>query len=129
MRSYQFPQMFNTNSSRIWRSDEYLEATQQNAIILLHCERGELACDPYFGLMLKHFLFNQNNFVLRDQIIDVIYTQLAIFMPQIKVRRQDIEIIQDKEKGKLYCNFHGISQIDYQVQTYNLVLLENTENY
>ena len=129
MRSYQWPQMFNTNSSRIWREDEHLEATKQNAVILLHCERGELFGDPYFGLMLKHYLFNQNNYVLRDQIIDIIYTQLAIFMPQVKVKRSDIEIIQDKEKGKLYCNFHGISQIDYQVETFNLVLLENTENY
>lgn len=129
MRSYQWPQMFNTNSSRIWKEDEHLDATKQNAILLLHCVRGELFGDPYFGLMLKHYLFNQNNYVLRDQIIDVIYTQLAVFMPQVKVKRENIEIIQDKEKGKLYCNFHGISQIDYQVETFNLVLLENTENY
>lgn len=129
MRSFQWPQMFNTNSSRIWKEEDHLVATKQNAVILLHCVRGELCGDPYFGLMLKHFLFNQNNYALRDQIIDIIYTQLAIFMPQIRVKRNDIEIIQDKEKGKLYCNFHAISQIDYQVQTFNLVLLENTENY
>ena len=67
MRSFQWPQMFNTNSSRIWRSDEYLEATQQNVSLLMHCERGELFGDPYFGLMLKHFLFNQNNFVLSPE--------------------------------------------------------------
>jgi hypothetical protein len=34
MRSYKFPKMFNTNSSRIWREDEYNEATRQNALRL-----------------------------------------------------------------------------------------------
>lgn len=96
--------------------------------MLLHCERGELFGDPYFGLMLKHFMFDQNNYVLRDQLIDVIYTQLATFIPQVYVKRSDIQLIRDKgERGKLYCSFHGVSQIDYQVQTYNLVLFDQSD--
>ena len=89
--------------------------------------RGELFGDPYFGLMLKKLMFDQNSYILKDTIIDMIYTQLAIFIPQIKVRRQDIDIVQDREKGKLYCNFSGINQIDYQHNTFNLVLLEDNE--
>ena len=94
---------------------------------MLHSTRGELFGDPYFGLMLKNYLFDQNSSALRDAIIDMIYTQLAIFIPQVKVRREDIDIIQDREKGKLYCNFSGINQIDYQPNTFNLVLFDERD--
>jgi len=127
MRSICFPNMFNTNSTNVWKESEYNEATTQNTILVLHTERGELFSDPYFGLMLKHYLFDQNNYILRDAIADMVYTQLAIFIPQIHVERPDIKIVQDKQKGKLICTFHGTNQIDYKTDTYNLVLYENTE--
>lgn len=126
MRSYKFPNMFNTNSSQIWRADEYGKATRQNALILLQSERGELTCDPYFGILLKHYMFNQNSYILKDMLIDTIYTQIAIFLPQVKVSRNNIDIISDKVKGKLYCSFSGISQIDYTYNTFNLLLFDET---
>lgn len=127
MRSIKFPKMFNPNSTRVWKSSEYLDATKQNTILLLHTTRGELFGDPYFGLMLKRYLFDQNSYILKDNIIDMIYTQLALFIPQVRVKREDIDIIQDREKGKLYCRFSGISQIDYTYSTYNLVLFDEGE--
>lgn len=127
MRSIKFPKMFNTNNTRVWGSAEYKEATQQNTKLLLHCERGELIGDPYFGLLLKHFMFDPNSYILRDQIIDMIYTQLAQFIPQVKVERKNISVYQDREKGKLYCEFSGINQIDYTVNTYSLVLFDVSE--
>ena len=127
MRSWKFPKMFNTNSSNIWKSSEYLSQTKQNTTILLQCERGELFGDTYFGIMLKHYLFDQNNYILKDAIIDTIYTQLAIFIPQIKVQRNDIQIEQNKQLGKLICSFSGINQIDYTNNTYNLVLIDESE--
>ena len=127
MRSIKFPKMFNPNSTRVWKSSEHLEATKQNTKLLLNTSRGELFGDPYFGLMFKRYLFDQNSYILKDAIIDMIYTQLAIFIPQVKVKREDIEIIQDRERGKLYCRFSGISQIDYTFNTYNLVLFDEKE--
>jgi len=127
MRSLKFPKMFNTNSTNVWKSSEYLDATKQNTMLLLHTTRGELFGDPYFGLMIKRYLFDQNNYVLRDAIIDTIYTQLAIFIPQVNIKRSDIEIVQDKEKGKLYCNFSGISQVDYTFNTFSLVLFNDQD--
>lgn len=127
MRSLKFPKMFNTNSSNVWKSSEYLAQTKQNTIILLQCERNELFGDPYFGIMLKHYLFDQNNYILRDAIIDTIYTQLSLFIPQIRVQRKDISIVQNKEKGKLYCTFLGVNQIDYTTNTYSIVLLEESD--
>ena len=127
MRSIKFPKMFNPTSTRVWKSTEHLDATKQNTKLLLHTNRGELFGDPYFGLMFKRYLFDQNSYILRDAIIDMIYTQLAIFIPQIKIKREDIEIIQDRERGKLYCRFSGVSQIDYTFNTYNLVLFDEKE--
>ena len=126
MRSYKFPKMFQSNSSRIWRTDEYGKATRQNALLLLQSERGELECDPYFGILLKHYLFNQNSYILKDILIDTIYTQLAIFLPQIKITRNAINIVADPLKGKLYCSFSGTSQIDYTHNTFNLLLFDDT---
>ena len=97
MRSIKFPNMFRSNSTEVWKSSEYLKATKQNTFLILQTERGELECDPYFGLMLKHYLFSQNNYILKDMLIDTIYTQLALFLPQLKILRNSIEIIQDKE--------------------------------
>lgn len=127
MRSIKFPKMFNNSSTRVWKSSEYKEATTQNTKLLLNSERGELIGDPYFGLLIKHFMFDPNSYILRDQIIDMIYTQLAVFIPQVKVERKNISIFQDKEKAKLYCEFTGINQIDFTVNTYYLVLFEETE--
>jgi phage baseplate assembly protein W len=124
MRSYKFPKMFNTNSSRIWREDEYNKATKQNVLILLMTERGELECDPYFGIMLKHYMFNQNSYILKDMLIDTIYTQIAIFLPQVKISRDSIDIISDPGKGRLYCSFSGTNQIDYTHNTFNLLLFD-----
>lgn len=127
MKSLKFPRMFNSNSTRVWTTQEHKQATLQNTKILLNCERGDLIGDPYFGLLLKHFLFDQNSYVLRDQIIDMIYTQLASFIPQVKVERKDITIFQDREKAKLYCEFKGVNQIDYKLDTYQLVLFDEKE--
>jgi hypothetical protein len=126
MRSYKFPKMFKSNSSRIWREDEYNKATKQNVLILLQSERGELECDPYFGILLKHYMFNQNSYILKDMLIDTIYTQIAIFLPQVKVSRNSIDIISDNTKGRLYCSFSGINQIDYTHNTFNLLLFDES---
>ena len=55
-----------------------------------------------------------------------VYTQIAIFMPQVKISRNNIEIISDPLKGRLYCSFSGINQIDYTHNTFNLLLFDET---
>ena len=127
MRSLKFPNMFSSNSSNVWKESEYLEATKQNTKLLLQTRRGELLGDPYFGLVLEQYLFDQNNYILREALIDIMYTQIALFIPQIKVRRQDIKIVQTKEKGKVYCQFSGISQLDFTNNTFNLLLYQHSE--
>ena len=127
MRPLKFPNIFNTNNSNVWPSKSFKESTTQNLMLLLNTERGELLGDPYFGCRIKSNLFNQNNQVLDDILINEIYNQIALFMPQIRVNRQDITISRE-ERGKLYISIRGISQIDYTEVSYNLVMLENAED-
>lgn len=128
VRSIKFPQMFATNSTYVWKSSEYKQSTKQNLKLLLASERKELFGDPYFGMLFKSFMFNQNNYILRDQVIDMVYTQIALFMPQVKLERKDIAIWQDKEKGKLYCEFSALNKVDYTLDTYQLVLFDQSES-
>lgn len=127
MRSIRFPKMFSTNHTNVWNSNEFLQATKQNTKLTLLTNKGEVFGDPYFGLLLKQYMFDQNSYVLRDILIDMIYNQLAIFIPQVRIKRQDISIVQDVAKGQLICTFSGVSQIDYTINTFELVLFdENT---
>ena len=119
MTSIKFPKMFSPNSTNIVKD---FDATKQNMLLLLHSEKGELFGDPYFGIRLKRYIYDQNNYILKDIIIDEIYTQLALFMPQLRVSRNDIDIVQDK--ATLYCSFKAINQIDFTTNTYNLVLYD-----
>ena len=126
MKSIKFPRIFSSNHTRVWLSTEYMDATKQNIKLLIQTLRGELLGDPYFGTTIKKFMFEPNSPVLRDIIADIIYTQLALFIPQLKVRREDIIIRQDREKGKLYCYFSGVCQIDYTTMGFDLVLFESS---
>lgn len=123
MRSIMFPNMFKSNSTNVTTSS--LQATKQNTKLLLYSEKGSLFGDPYFGIRLKRYIFDQNNYILKDILIDEIYTQLALFIPQLKVERKDIKIVQ--EMAKIYCSFKGTNQIDFTVNSYNLVLYNENE--
>jgi phage baseplate assembly protein W len=101
------------------------EATLQNLKYLLSSEQGELLGDPYFGVKLKRYLFDQNNYVLKDILIDEIYTQVATFMPQLRISRKDIEIEQDGTT--LNCSIKAINLLDYTTDMYNIVLLTGEE--
>lgn len=125
MRSFKFPKMFNTNSSRIWKEDKHKQATQQNLTILLHCERGELFGDPYFGLLFRHYLFDQNTVLIEDALIDMIYNQVVLFMPQLRINRNDVSLIRNKERGKIYCNFVAVDQIDFTTNMYQLLVFQS----
>ena len=55
-------------------------------------------------------------------IIDEIYTQLALFMPQLIVNRRDIKI--EADRAKLYCRFKATNQANFKTDTYSLVLYD-----
>lgn len=128
MKSIKFPQMFGTSHTEVWQESEYKKATAQNLKLALQSMRGELLGDPYFGMLLHQYTFDQNSYILRDILIDMVYTQVAIFIPQLKVERRDITIFQDRRRGHLLCQIYGVNKIDYTPNTYELILMtaENT---
>lgn len=123
IKSIAFPNMLNHNKIQVIDND--YDSTLQAIKLTLGSEKGEFKFDPYFGIRLKRYMFEQNNFVLQDLLLDEIYEQLVNFVPQIIIKRKDISFT--KERGILYINIKCINKIDFNLNTYNLVLFENQD--
>lgn len=119
MRSIAFPHMFNKTTTNIV-SNYY--ATLQNLELLLLSTKGELFGDPYYGSNLKKYLYDQNDVILKDLIIDDIYSAIVLFMPQIKVNRKDIVITSDG-KSKISISIKATDMASFETNMYNIVLL------
>ena len=122
MKSRAFPKMFNNASTNII---EDREATESNLRLLLLSEKNELLGDPYFGIQLKKYLFEQNNSVMDTMLIDDIYTAIALFLPQLVVRRQDITLTH--QGTELICSIVGTNQLNFQLDSYDIVMLRDEE--
>lgn len=118
MNSIEFPYFLSGSSTKIV-SDH--DATYNNLRLLLKSDKLGLFGDPDYGTNLKRLLFNQNNTVLRDVVIDDIYTAILQFMPQILVDRKNITITTDG--NTLYANIKAQNMIDYTTDIYNLSLM------
>lgn len=121
MRSIAFPNIFSkTNVNMV----EDYDASLQNLLLLLWSNKGELFGDPYYGTNLKRYLFDQNDIILRDLIIDDIYTTIKLFMPQIIVDRKDI-IIKSDNRGTLTAVIKATNRLDFTTDLYSIVLLQS----
>ena len=123
MSAIEFPNMFNTSNTKIVTDSH--SATIQNLKLLLTSEKGELFGDPFFGIRLKKYVYNQNNYVLRDILIDEIYSQILVFMPQLIVMRKDIKI--EQEKNKLTLKIKATNKVDFTTNMYELALFDDEE--
>lgn len=122
MESIAFPKMISHNY--VQTVSDY-DATLQNMKLVLGSEKGEFVFDPFFGIRLKRYMFEQNNAILMDILIDEIYEQLVIFMPQLIITRKDITLTADRYK--VYGNIKARNQRDFELNSYNLVLFNNQE--
>jgi phage baseplate assembly protein W len=112
-----------SNTSTVLVKDK--SATLSNLKLLLASDKRSLFGDPYFGTNLKKLTFEQNNQILRDLVIDDIYTAIIDFMPQIWVRRSDITI--RSERAKIYVEIRATNLLDYQTNLYTIDLTEMEE--
>lgn len=117
MYSIAFPDMFSTATTNIF--SDY-DATLSNLKLLLMSNKLSLFGDPYFGTNLTKYLFDNNNTVLRDLVIDDIYTNIATFMPQLIVSRNDIKIKQ--KKTQLFVELTAKNIIDNVNNLYEIQL-------
>ena len=92
MYSFSFPSMLSSARSNLIEDHN---AIKSNLILLLSSDKTSLFGDPFFGTDLKRFIFEQNNKVIKDLIIDEIYEDIITFMPQVYLNRNDIVITTD----------------------------------
>jgi len=122
MNSINFPKMFTTTTTKVVK--EY-DATSQDLVLLLKSEKGELIGDPFFGIRLKRYIFNQNSSILRDVLIDEIYSQLLVFAPQLTLTREDIKI--EHVGNRLIAKIKAINKVDFTTNMYQISLFTNEE--
>lgn len=118
MYSIQFPDMVSGVSTKLVQDHG---ATSQNLKLMLLSDRGSLFGDPYFGTLWRKLIFDQNNEILRDIIIDDILTSIETFMPQLLTKREDIEVTSDKYNVSI--NIKALNLIDYETDMYSIKLM------
>ena len=122
MNSISFPKLFNTTSTKVVKD---YAATLQDMKLLLLSECGELFGDPFFGVRLKRYAFNQNNSILAQTLIEEIYTQLLVFAPQLIITRKDIKL--EHKGNRVIVNIKALNKVDYTTDMYSVVLLQGDE--
>ena len=120
IKSIAFPNMF-TRTSTNFVTDK--EATFQNLKYLILSEKGELFGDPFYGVGLKKYLFDQNDTIIRDLVLDDMYTAIATFMPQLRINRNDLKL-RTGDKGEIFVDIRAVNQLDFTTDLYSIVLLE-----
>ena len=100
-------------------------ATSQNLKLLLLSTKQTLLGDPYYGTNLRNMIFEKNNTVLRDLVIDDILTNVNLYMPQIKLNRENIEVTSDGQT--VYVKITAQNIVDYNFETYSIKLLSVEE--
>ena len=125
MNSINFPKIFNGNSTIINYEDNSNKSVLEWLHLLLSSESGTLLCDPDFGLRLRRYTFDQNNYILRDIIIDEIYTQIMTFCPAVYLERKNISI--KHEDNILYATIVCKNKKTFETNMFDLILYEDEE--
>lgn len=121
MYSISFPKIFNDTKTLLLKNTE---ATASNLWLLLKSDKRALFGDPFFGTSLKRAIFEQNDGILVDLVIDEIYTSITTFMPQIKLHRENIKLTSDGVD--VFCNITCTDLTDYTTNLYKINLTEET---
>ena len=119
MYSIAFPDMLGVARTKLYKDRD---ATLSNLKLLLLSFKGNLLGDPYYGTNLHKIIYSNNHQILRDLIIDDIYTAIAEFMPQLRVTREDIRIYGDD--NHLYANINALNLLNYTTNLYEINLTE-----
>ena len=122
MQSIAYPDMF-TSSRTLTYTDH--DATLSNLILLLKSDKNSLFGDPDFGTNLQKVIFMQNNIVLQDLVIDEIYSCIQIYIPQLYLKRTDIQLYA--KDNKLYCKINATNLIDHTNNLYEVPLATQGE--
>ena len=111
--------MFSRDGTRTMLLEDH-KATFSNLKLVLAATKNSLLGDPDFGSLLKRKLFEQDTPILKDLIIDDIYTTIITFMPQLVLKRSDITVTTDKID--VFVTLKCTNLIDYELDTYTINL-------
>ena len=123
MNCISFPDIFTVSGTTI--VEESAEATKLCLYLLLNSENGEMFGDPGFGVKLRRYFYDQNNYILRDIIIDELYVKISTFCPQINVDRKNITL-QQKDK-RIIGHIKYRYNMNFVPDTYDIVLFEGDQ--
>ena len=122
MYSFGFPKMFNHTTSNLVKDKE---AIRSNMILLLSSERASLFGDPFYGTLLKKYIFEQSTSIVVDLLIDELYTTIITFMPQVFLTRKDINVYT--AKNKLFAEINYWYVADNTSDLFTIKLTESSE--
>ena len=124
MYSIAFPDMLTRNRTKLVKDKD---ATSNNLLLILKTVTKEcLFGDPYYGTNLLRIIYEQNNILLRDIVVEEIYTAITTYIPQLQLTRKNINVYG--QDSKLYAEIKAINRIDQQVDLYNIELTDFSES-
>ena len=121
MYSLSFPKMFSSDGSKTLLKENH-DATISNLKLILQSSKNSLFGDPDFGCDLIRRLFDQNSIILHDLVIDDIYSTILTFLPQIVLKRSDIQISSDGVD--VFATIKCTNLVDYELDTYMINLTD-----
>lgn len=122
MNAIKFPDMISNNETNVIYDKD---ATHSNLKNLLLSVKQTLLGDPYFGINLQKLLYEKNNIIIQDLVIDEIYNAITVFMPQIRVERKNIEIISSGNKIAVKLQLQNMLDYSFNEYTINLLNVES----
>lgn len=122
MYSLAWPDMFDSVNTKLLKDKD---AIKSNLLLLLNSDRLSLFGDPYYGTMLKPVIFQPNNNIIADLLIDELYTTIQTYLPQITVTRNSIQVMSDKID--LYVTINVTYNIDGTSDLYMINLTNNQQ--
>lgn len=124
MNSFAWPNIFSSNNVDTSILEDKA-AIKSNLLLLLNSERSSLFGDPYFGTALKQVLFQPNNNIIVDLIIDELYTTICTYIPQLYLTRNDIKI--EINKIDVFATINVTYRLDNTSDLYFINLTNNTQ--
>lgn len=119
MYSFNWPDIFSNGRTNLLQDKQ---AARSNLKLVLAADKAMLLGDPYFGTNIRKYTFSQISTVFKDLIADEIYTSIKVYVPQIRCKREDIEVVSDR--AKLDVNVTYTYMLDSTVDMFSISLLD-----
>lgn len=94
--------------------------------LLIRTSKGELLGDPAYGTNLMKYIYEPNDLILRDMVIEDLTTAIKNYETRIIVASSDIEVVIDKEY--MYITINYLMKNTGTYETFTIYLLRGTYN-